>query len=669
VVYAVGMDTETGKIAKLMQGEKPSKTPLDKGLDRLGKFITYFVLSVTAVIFISGLIASTGGVLHNFMTAVAVAVAAIPEGMPAVVTIIMAMGVTKMSKKNIIIKKLKAVETLGGCNYICSDKTGTLTENKMRVVSFFCMDNGVGEGKGSAFKKMLRCIRACNSVKGKRGAYIGDPTEISLINFADENGEEDCFARVLENPFDSVRKLMSVKIKGKEKCEWQVKGAPEILLERCRFLLDGDGVKVIDQSVKNKIKQQIFAYSQSGLRVLGFAYKVDDGLPAEENLVFLGLCAMADGIKKGVKEAVAECKRAGVTTVMITGDSSVTALAIAKKLKIAQTEEEVILGEDLDALPPTQKKEAVLKCRVFARVTPKHKNYIVKTLKSAGHVVAMTGDGINDAPALKSADIGIAMGSGTDVTKSAADMVIADDNFTTIVSAVSEGRRIFSNIKKTISFFLATNLAEVLAILISAIFFTGKSFLLSTQLLWINLITDSLPVLALGVEVGEEDIMNRPPERAERALFSKNSIVEIVVYGLYIAAITIGVFLITLNIWGNEVATTVTFLVISFLELFHAFNVRQQNFTTLSKRFLQNKALLITVGIGVVVNALLILVPPLRDAFSLVWINGLQWLTVFIFSLSVIIFGEAFKWLRRVIARKGAYKNNYNKKVKAKVFK
>lgn len=650
VVCAVGMDTEIGKIAGMLEEEKPESTPLEKSLNMLGKAISLFVLGVTVIIFVAGLIAGTTGILKNFMTAVAVAVAAIPEGLPAVVTIIMAMGVTRMSKKHVVIRKLKSVETLGGCNFICTDKTGTLTENKMKVVEVWLS----GEGE-ECRKKLAECMRVCNAVKGERGAYMGDPTEIALMNYTDLSGRIIQFERIAEAPFDSTRKMMTVAAEIGGVKENFVKGAPDVMIKYCTHILADGGVRTITEEDKRRIAAENASLSERALRVLGFACRAYDGSLAEEHLTFIGLCGMEDPIKKGVKEAVAQCRSAGIHTVMITGDHAATAFAVAKRLGIARDMSEVISGGELDALSPAKRREAIERCRVFARVTPKHKNMIVKALKSGGNVVAMTGDGINDAPSIKSADIGIAMGiSGTEVTKSASDMVITDDNFATIVSAVAEGRRIFSNIKKTIRFFIATNLAEVLAILIAAIAFAGKSFLLSTQLLWLNLITDSLPVLALGTERGEKNIMNRPPERAEASMFSKKSVFTVGFFGGYITLAIVAAFALSLALWDNAVATTVTFLALSFAELFHAFNVRTEEGFALGKGFASNKILLLTVALGIALNVILCVVPFFAEAFGLVALNGVQWLIVAGVSLSVIPVGDLYKLLfRKKLRRAG----------------
>ncbi len=651
VVTAVGMNTEMGKIAAMLQGNKASKTPLEKSLDKLGKIISAFVLCVTAVIFIMGMCVRDDGLLKNFMTSVAIAVAAIPEGLPAVVTIIMAMGVQKMSKKGVVIRKLKSVETLGGCSVICSDKTGTLTQNKLSTVAVYYDGKARSIEDIAGCNKLLQCMVACTTVKGGMGNYIGDPTEIALRICADERSFNAEFNRICELPFTSERKMMTVAADFSGEKNNYTKGAPDILIKKCTKILTESGVRQLTDGDIAQITAKNNEMSDEALRVLGFAYSPFNGKASEENMIFIGLVGMVDSLKEGVREAVEECRRAGVATVMITGDHVRTAFAIAKKLGIAENESEVMTGDELDALPKSQRDGAIAKCRVFARVSPKHKNIIVKSLKRSGRVVAMTGDGINDAPSIKSADIGIAMGvSGTDVTKSASDMVISDDNFTTIVSAVKEGRRISSNIKKTILFFLSTNLAEVLAILFASLFLFRFDFLLSTQLLWLNLITDSFPVLALGVEKADDDVMNRPPEKAEKGLFCKSSLASVAFFGLFMTAVTLGVFVVTLNIWGNEIATTITFMTISFLELFQAFNIRSERGSAF-KKFFSNKILLATVAVGVLLNVLLC-VSPLSAAFGLVKLNFVQWLIAFIVPLSIIPVGEAYKMALRILTKR-----------------
>lgn len=652
VVTSVGMGTEMGKIAEMLRVEKAEKTPLENSLVKLGKIITFCVLLVSAAIFFIGIFVRGGGILKNFMTAVAIAVAAIPEGLPAVVTIIMAMGVQRMSKRHVIIRKLKSVETLGGCSVICTDKTGTLTQNKLKVVKVWGLyDNSSGHITG-ANEKLLGCMTVCSTVKGEKGKYLGDPTEVALRRYADENNFSPYnWKKLAEIPFSSERKMMSVAAEyGGEKITF-TKGAPDILIKKCAYVRDNNGVRPITEEDRRAIISENDGMSDGALRVLAFAYAPYGGKIEENELIFIALCGMYDGLKPGVKEAVEQCRSAGVKTVIITGDHVRTALSVARELGIAHDLNEVITGDELDSLTLTEREKRIAECRVFARVSPKHKNMIVKCLKKRGKVVAMTGDGINDAPSIKSADIGIAMGIyGTDVTKSASDMIITDDNFATIVSAVREGRRISENIKKTIQFFISTNLAEVLSIFIASIFFFKFDFLLSTQLLWLNLITDSFPVLALGAEKENFGIMNRPPVRAEKSLFSKISVAGIAYAGAYMTAVTVTVYAVALNLFGNAVATTMTFLTISFLELFHAFNIRSERASAL-KGFFGNKILLATVTAGVLINVLLC-VTPLSAAFSLTALNGVQWMIVFFASLSVIPVFEIFKLILHFLINK-----------------
>ncbi len=645
VVTAVGADTEIGGIAGMLEDVKKTYSPLEKSLNKLGKIISAFVIGVAALIFAVGFFAGDMPVLKNFMTAVAIAVAAIPEGLPAVVTVIMAMGVQRMSRKNVVIRKLKCVETLGGCSCICTDKTGTLTKNEMKVVCAYS-----GADKKDADEKLLACMSVCTSVKGAAGKYLGDPTEIALKKFADKAGFAAQYTVTGEIPFSSERKMMSVgaRLGGKD-CVF-VKGAPEEILKRCSRIEDSGATRAFTQGEVEKIEQICRKMSGEALRVLAFAYRAD-GILKEEGLVFLGVCGMLDDLKEGVQEAVSQCAQAGITTVMITGDSAETAFAIAKRAGICSDFSQVLTGEQLDVMTKPQLKEAIRKARVFARVSPKHKNLIVHIKKAQGETVAMTGDGVNDAPSVKSADIGIVMGkSGTEVTKSVGDMVICDDNFTTIVTAVKEGRRITTNIKKTIQFFLSTNLAEVLAIVAVTFVFFGNMFLPSTQLLWLNLITDSFPVLALGVERGGKDDMRRPPQPAEKSLFTPSSISFMLCSALYMAGATVGVYALTLSLCGQAQAVTAAFLTLTFSELFHVFNVRSGRRSAFCG-ILSNKVLLATVAAGVVINVALCL-SPLAAAFQIASLPAELWLLSCGAALSVIPFCEAYKGVGALIGRR-----------------
>lgn len=613
VVTGTGMHTEMGAIADLLEKAQPVLSPLDKVLSRLAKIISYTVLSVAAALFVVGVLSQRAGILQNLMSAIAVAVAAIPEGMGAVVTVILAMGVQRMSAFRVTCRRLSAVETLGSCTCICSDKTGTLTQNRMTV--------GAALPFGGE-KRLLRCMRLCGSVKGSAGSFVGDPTEVALVEYAEARGERG--GRLLAGgcPFTSEARFMRVRAAAEGGALFLEKGALDVVLSHCRT---ADG-RALTQELSARIRKEAAAYEERAMRVLAFAEGTE-----ETKLDFLGLAALFDPPREGAKEAVEACRRAGVRTVMITGDSPATALAVAKELSIAASREEVMTGEELDAAG--EDAQAIGRCRVFARVSPKHKLAIVKALQKEGEVVAMTGDGVNDAPSVKAADIGVAMGSGTDVTKNAADMVLGDDNFSAIVRAVEEGRGVFFNVRRTIDFFLATNLAEVLAVLLATLFLWKFDFLTSTQLLWINLITDSLPVLALGVErtVG---VMERPPVRADDIL-SRRSLISIAFYGGVQTALVLLVFGIGIVLWGNAVASSCAFLTLSLLELFHAFNVRGGAF---------NRALIATELLGVVSTVLLAALPPLAALFGLAALPLPAWALVA--SASLLILPAGWLWRR-----------------------
>lgn len=632
LVVATGMNTQIGKIATMLDGQEQTETPLQKNLNKLGKTLSFVVIGVAVIIFAVGAFLKGTPLVQNFMSSVAIAVAAIPEGLPAVVTIIMAMGMQKMSKNKAIVRKLHAVETLGSCNYICSDKTGTLTQNKMRVVDCWSF----GEKQNFA-----NCIKFCSSVKGEYGNFVGSPTEVALQNWlAEQKLAVGDGVVTKEVAFDSSRKLMTVCVNDKI-C--YTKGAPDILVSKCAYVLQGDKVCVLTREKKKDILMQNSKMASNALRVIGFAYK-EDNLANESEMIFIGLCGLIDPPRKEVFSAVSQCKKAGVSTVMITGDHKQTAFAIAKQIGIAQDESQVVTGGEIDEMNAKQFAKTVEKARVYARVSPKHKKMIVKELQSQGNVVAMTGDGINDAPSIKSADIGIAMGiSGTDVTKNASDMIVADDNFATIVVAIKEGRRIFANIKKTIQFFLATNLAEVVAIFVTSVFFPQYTFLLSSQLLWINLVTDSFPVLALGTEKAEKDVMSRKPQKATQSIFDKSSLLSMFVFGVAITVLSLTAFFVFLGKYGNCVASTMTFFVMSFAELFHAFNVRSDKFSMFKTGVFSNKALVVTVLLCVVLNVAASTLPVFQMALGITGLSFGQWLAVFAFSLAIIPVGEVYK--------------------------
>ncbi len=654
VVTETGMNTEMGQIARLLHSSAPAPSPLDKAIAKLGKIITVTVFSVAAVLFVCGLLARRLSFLDNLMTAVAVAVAAIPEGMGAVVTVILAMGMQRMSRARAVMRKLSSVETLGSCTCVCSDKTGTLTENKMTVaaISTVFSEDGREEYTGTPLqRRLLTCVRMCHSVKGNAGGYLGDPTEIALLEYADRVGYACTGKRLGGMPFSSERKRMSVAADCGDGPKLYVKGGAETVLARCSRIASGAGSRPLTEGEKEDILRAVSRFAREGQRVLAFAEGEFSGTVREDGLLFLGVAAMYDPPKKGAKEAIAACRRAGVRTVMITGDSPETAFAVARQLGIARSRSEVVTGDELDEMGEKLSSRAE-KISVYARVSPGHKQQIVKALQANGEVVAMTGDGVNDAPSVRAADIGVAMGGGTDVTKNAADMVLEDGDFSTIVKAVEEGRNVFAGIKRTVSFFLSTNFAEVLAVLIATLCLWKYDFLTSTQLLWINLITDSLPVLALGVEK-TEGVMDRPPVSAGE-LFSARSLLFMITFGVLQAAITVGLFLFTLSRWGNEVASTCAFFTLSFLELFHAFNVRKERGRTTLREFFSNRTLLVTAALGVALNVILIFVPFLAGAFNLVPLDLTQWALVFGCSLSVIPLGELYKaaaWVTKRVKR------------------
>ncbi len=658
VVVRTGAQTEIGHIAALLDKTEAAKTPLEKTLSVLGKIITAFVVSVAAVIFVFGVFFKESTLLGNFMSSVAIAVAAIPEGMPAVVTVIMAIGVQRMSRSRAIVRRLHAVETLGACSCICSDKTGTLTENRMTVEEVLlgsCAGAPVSGAGGSAAlgedaggRMLLGCMAVCHTVKERGGRCVGDATEVALVQYVRASGFSLRARPLAVIPFESERKMMTVAAKTEQGSFCFCKGGADVLLRHCTRINEGGAVRPLTEQDRARILAATDEMASRALRVLGFAYAEWRGEAREEDLVFTGICGMIDPPKKGVKEAVRACKRAGITPVMITGDHRATALAIARRLGIAEGERQLLTGAQLDGMSEEEQARRIPACRVFARVTPRHKRAIVERFQREGNVVAMTGDGINDAPGIRKADIGIAMGSGTDVTKSAADMVIADDNFSTIVTAVEEGRHVFSNIKKTILFFLATNLAEVLSILFVTLALWRLDFLTSTQLLWINLITDSLPVLSLGAERAERDGMLRPPTRAAE-LFSRASMGGVLFYGLAQTVLCVGVFVFCAGAYGNAAAVSVTFFTLSFLELFHSFNIRSERVSAFGKGFFSNKMLFVTVFIGVAVNVLLCVFPPVRAAFGIVLLSPVQWAIVFGASLAILPLAEGYKAVCRLL--------------------
>ncbi len=619
IVVSTGMSTEVGKIANMIITNDAPTTPIQKKLEEVGKILGIACLIICAIIFIIGTIKDIP-ITEMFMTSVGLAVAAIPEGLPAIVTIILSIAVTKMAKKNAIIRKLPAVETLGSSKVICSDKTGTLTENNMKVVEV------IGDRN-----KVLLYGSTCTNCEITRNKVDGEPTEVAIVKAAIEeklnnieinNMTDYPYKRINEIPFDSTRKLMSIILKlDNGKYRIITKGAPEVLINKCTFY-EEDGVKkAFNTNYLDKIKKQNEKMAERALRVLGVAYLDVDVLPneinsnnIENNLVFIGFIGMIDPPRKGVKESVKACRRAGIKTVMITGDHIVTAKAIAKDLGILQGNELAITGQELDKIHDKELIRNIMNYSVFARVSPEHKVRIVKAFQATGSVVAMTGDGVNDAPALKKADIGVAMGrKGTDVAKNASDMILNDDNFVTIVEAVKQGRNIFDNIKKAIHFLIATNIGEIVTIFIGLLL-GMESPLLAVQLLWVNLVTDSLPAIALGLEPPEKDIMERPPRDSKKSIFADGLFGKIIAEGFMIGLLTIIAFTIGNKYYGLEVGRTMAFLSLGMLELIHCFNIKSEE-SIFKVGLLKNKYLIGAFLLGTVLQLGIVFIPALAELF------------------------------------------------------
>ena len=638
IVTNIGMNTEVGKIASMIITNEAPQTPIQKKLSEVGKVLGIACVVICALIFVIGVIKKIS-VVEMFMTSVGLAVAAIPEGLPAIVTIILSIAVTKMAKRNAIIRKLPAVETLGSSKVICSDKTGTLTENNMKVVEIIGNKN-----------KTLEYGALCCNCEINEGVVEGEPTEVAIVKEAVKEKQNKVLPRICEIPFDSNRKLMTT-VNELEKGKYRIitKGAPEILLGICDYYEENNTVHDMNSTFLSKIKNKNEKMAEKALRVLGVAYLDVDIMPKEisadfleKGLIFEGLIGMIDPPRKGVKEAVLACRRAGIKTVMITGDHITTAKAIAKDLEILRGRELAITGQELDKIPDSKLEKDIMNYSVFARVTPEHKVRIVKAFQKTGAVVAMTGDGVNDAPALKKSDIGIAMGrKGTDVAKNAADMILNDDNFVTIVDAVKQGRNIFDNIKKAIHFLIATNIGEIVTIFVGLLLGV-KSPLLAVQLLWVNLVTDSLPAIALGLEPPEKDIMNRPPRDSKKSIFADGLMGKIVVEGFMIGMFTILAFFIGNRYYGIEVARTMAFISLGMLELIHSFNVKSEE-SIFKVGLFENKYLVGAFLLGTVLQLGIVFVPTLAEIFKLTQLNTTQWLITIAISIAPIIIVELQK--------------------------
>ena len=643
IVVETGMNTRVGKIAGMIIEDESPETPIQKKLAEVGKILAIACIIICVLIFVIGIFKKIP-IVEMFMTSVGLAVAAIPEGLPAIVTIMLSIGVTKMAKKNSIIRKLPAVETLGSSSVICSDKTGTLTQNKMTVTE---VRNCFGRANSNERKFILELGTMCTDtteerINGKLG-FVGEATEVAISNAAMEEGVSKSFLydemkRINDIPFDSKRKMMTTIHKYGNGYRIITKGAPDVLLKRCSNCYSGGQIVPIF-SKKDDINEQNNQMAEKALRVIAVAYKNVEKLPemqdVEKDLIFCGLIGMIDPPREGVKEAVRTCRRAGIKTVMITGDHLQTAKAIAKELGILKRGDLAIDGETLEKMSQHELEQNIMDYSVFARVSPEHKVRIVKAFQSTGAVVAMTGDGVNDAPALKNADIGIAMGKGgTDVAKNAADMILLDDNFVTIVEAVKQGRNIYDNIKKAIHFLISTNIGEIVTIFFGLVLGI-KSPLLAIQLLWINLVTDSLPAIALGLEKEEENIMSRLPRNPKKNLFADGLWWKIMIEGAMLGMFTLLAFSIGNRLYSVEVGRTMAFLTLGILELVHSFNIKSEE-SIFKIGIFENKYLIGALVLGVILQVIVVVVSPLAHVFSLVPLTGIQWLYTILIAVAPI---------------------------------
>ncbi|EYE88490.1 ATPase [Fervidicella metallireducens AeB] len=655
VVVATGMNTEIGKIADMISKVEEESTPLQKKLEEVGKWLGIAALAICALMFGIGIFEGRP-VFEMFMTSVSLAVAAIPEGLPAVVTIVLAVGVQKMIKRNAIIRKLPAVETLGCATVICSDKTGTLTQNKMTVKKIYTI-NGFSDDLKD-IDKVLHVSNLCNDTEivEENNSYktIGDPTETALVDVAllhgvDKRKLDKEFIRVDEIPFDSDRKLMTTFNKQVNGFSVNTKGAPDILLSCCKYIQDKDMVREITDSDVEKIKQVNEEMASSALRVLALGYKNIEKIEresAEKDLIFVGLMGMIDPPREEAKEAVEICKTAGIKPVMITGDHKTTAVAIAKELGILNSEEEAITGNEVEKMTQEELVQNVKNYSVYARVSPEHKVRIVEAWKENNQIVAMTGDGVNDAPALKTSNIGCAMGiTGTDVAKGAADIILTDDNFATIVSAVEEGRTIFSNIKKSIHYLLSCNIGEIVALFI-AIVFNLPQPLLPIHILWVNLVTDSLPALALGMEPAEKGVMKRKPRKPDESLFADGLGLKILLQGILVGGVTLVAYWYGLKM-GIEDARSMAFFTLSLSQLVHAYNVRLEKASVVKNGLFTNKYLNKAVLISLLIQFIVIATPFTRQIFKVRILNLNEILIVALCSLIPLLIVEIVKSIKK----------------------
>jgi len=669
VVVGTGMNTEVGKIANLINTEKKEKTPLEIRLDKLGKTLGMFAIGICIIIFVIAFIQGRD-IAEMFVLSVSLAVAAIPEGLAAIVAVVLSIGVTSMSKKKVVIKKLPAVETLGSVNIICSDKTGTLTQNKMTVKTYFNLEGEMAverNSKNSATedsKLLAKAMILCSDATYENGHGTGDPTEIALLFLGDDLGIDRKIIiadtnRASEYSFDSDRKLMSTLCEENDKFTVYTKGAIDNLIKISTRVLEKGKIIPITEEHKKSYFDATEKMSDNALRTLGVAYRPVDaileGAEMEKDLILVGLVGMIDPPRPEVKESIHKAKLAGITTIMITGDHKNTAFAIARELGIAENIEQAITGEELDDFSEDELAERIFSYRVFARVSPEHKVKIVHALKSQGNIVSMTGDGVNDAPSLNAADIGVAMGiTGTDVAKSASDMILMDDNFATIVSAIEQGRNIFNNIKKTVIFLLTCNLGEVIAMFVTLLIGL-EAPLIATQLLWINLITDSFPAIALGMDPGNPDVMKEKPRDAKESFFAGGAGFHLVLGGVLIGALTIMAFWFGYYEHGYspfdhsapdntvEYAQTMAFMVLVMCQLFFTFAVRSSSKSIFQIGIFSNKYLIVSVVLGILLQLIVIGIPFMQRAFHLQMLDWRGWLIAISLGLVPLFINEIVK--------------------------
>lgn len=681
VVVATGMETVVGQIAKSLNEEVDGMTPLQKRMDELGKTLGKLALGITILMFVIGFFQGRD-LLDMLLTSISLAVAAIPEGLPAIVAIVLALGVTRMSKINAIVKKLPAVETLGSVNIICSDKTGTLTQNKMTVLKYYVYDEikdvdihtSSIEVESETQEELIKSFVLCSDATANGQESTGDPTEVALIVLGNRHGMtkdelNKLYPRVDEKPFDSDRKLMSTLNEEESGYRVHTKGAIDNILKISDKILISGQVEPLTDEIRANIMKASEEMSDAALRVLGVAYKdTKEKISPEEmesNLTVLGFVAMIDPPRIEVKDSIASAHEAGITSVMITGDHKNTAVAIAKELGIAESIDQALTGAEIDELTDEEFAKKINQYRVFARVSPEHKVKIVKAYKSQGNIVSMTGDGVNDAPSLKHADIGVAMGiTGTDVSKGAADMILTDDNFTTIVAAIEEGRNIYNNIKKAVIFLLSCNLGEIIAIFVSVLFSFAIP-LLPTQILWVNLVTDTLPAISLGVDPGDDEVMKKKPRDPKESFFAHGAGIRAVIGGLLIGGLTLLAFTIGLSERGSSLresmnapedvivyARTMAFVVLATSQLFYSLTMRNESKSIFQVGFFKNKYLILSIIAGVVLQFGVISIPFFANAFKVHALPLNDWLIVFGLSLLPLIANEIIKIFIRMKERK-----------------